>query len=485
MTLALAKRELVRPDFATGPVWVRTAGPIVTDLCAGIGLVPDPQQEMCLDEIFAVDVDGHPACFAFACVVCRQNLKTVLFQMACIGFMYVLELNRVVWTAHEKSTALDSMNSLGQLIESSPALMRRMPMTRNKGLFESNGEERIESRTGHHIMFKARTNDGGRGLWGNRVILDEYFGARPSHVGSLIPTMMAQADAQVLYGSSAGKPDSDLLRDVRDRGRAGSSPRLSYREWLAPREVCVPPDCEHPKSGAVDCALDREHLHVAANPAVSTGRVTLQRIADMRQEMPPDEFMRECLGWWPDSDGEDGLFGKAWVGLGRDRVKLTQPVLGVASSFDELFTSIAGGSFDGKKSRGRLLAHGRGTAWAVDELLALQGKHNAPIVVAKRGPAAGLIPDLVEADANLIVFSADDVADAGSFMRSQVGRGRVRFEVNPVLVGSVLGSVWRSMGDRMVLARRGAADTSPVEALMLAAAGAKQELNYDIDDSIG
>lgn len=316
MTARLAKRQLVSPDYLTRPEYVETYGPEVADLCASANFAPDPQQELALDLIFAIRPDGLSAAFSFAVICCRQNLKTGLFKQASLGWLYVTEQQLVVWSAHEMSTTSEAQLDLANLILDSPVLRKRLPATGNNGIYDANGEERIELATGQRIKFKARTRSGGRGLTGDKVVLDEAFALLPSHMGSLVPTLAARPDPQVIYGSSAGKLDSLVLRDVRDRGRAGTSARMAYLEWLAPKKECLTPRCEHPKHGAVGCALDDVELWRKANPTLTTGRITLDTIAGMRQELPPQEFARECLGWWDADDGAAGALDHArWLDL--------------------------------------------------------------------------------------------------------------------------------------------------------------------------
>jgi hypothetical protein len=73
-----------------------------------------------------------------------------------------------------------------------------------KRIYNGNGEERIEMNGGARLLFKARTKTGGRGLTGDKVILDEAFALQPGHMGALLPTLSVRPDPQVLYGSSAG-----------------------------------------------------------------------------------------------------------------------------------------------------------------------------------------------------------------------------------------------------------------------------------------
>lgn len=312
---AVAKRKLIEPDYWTCPHGVRarpslTYGPAVAELCATAGFAPDPQQELGLDLVFAIRRDGSPASFSF-CVICaRQNLKSGLFLQCVIGWLFVVEVPEIAWSAHELKTSLDAQSKLFGILESS-ALSKYLPATKNAGMYDQNGKERQELTTNQTVWFQTRTRDGSRGLGKPKVIIDEAMKFKTRASGALLPILLAQHHPQLLYGSSAPPldPDADVLRDVIDRGRKRKSPELSYLEWLAKREPCADPDCRHPKDAlerGLDCALDREHLILQANPtvdrddegrALDTGRITIRTLRNLRQELAPEEYMRECLGW--------------------------------------------------------------------------------------------------------------------------------------------------------------------------------------------
>lgn len=314
MSTRLAKRQIVEPTYWTCPHGVRvrpepalTYGPEVAELCDKASYTPDPQQELGLDLIFAVRPDGSPATFAF-CVICaRQNLKSGLLLQACIGWLFVLEdVEEIAWSSHRLETSLGAMENMKKIMTGSPVLSKYLKPTRDPlaedGFFKENGFERCELNTGQTVRFQTRTRDGGRGLGKKRVILDEAAWLKKRMVDALLPTVLAQKEPQIAYASSAPPLDEDsaVVRDVMHRGRNHLSPDLSYIEWLAKREPCADPDCRHPKDAlarGMDCALDREHLIREANPTLTTGRITIRTLRALRQELDPQGYMRECLGW--------------------------------------------------------------------------------------------------------------------------------------------------------------------------------------------
>jgi hypothetical protein len=225
--------ELVEPAFRTGPEVFKTDGGDVAELCEMVGYAPDVEQRLLLDLAFAWTPEGKSAAFEMAVVCPRQNLKTGFFKQCALGWLFLTDERLVVWSAHEFPTAQEAFRDISELIDGSDMLTRRV-----KRIYNGNGDERVELMSGARLLFKARTKTGGRGLSGDKVILDEAFALQPGHMGALLPTLTVRPDPQVFYGSSAGLSSSDVLRKVRDRGRRGG--RRGWRMWSGARRGTVP-----------------------------------------------------------------------------------------------------------------------------------------------------------------------------------------------------------------------------------------------------
>lgn len=475
-----------------------TYGPEVADVCAAAGFAPDPQQELGLDLIFAIKPDGSPACFEF-CVICsRQNLKTGLFLQAVIGWLYVLDVPEVVWSAHEMSTTRSAQRDLGNLLKGAPSLQKRMLAQKNDGIYDANGEERIELANGQTIWFKARTRDGGRGLGRPKLVLDEAFALRAAMMGSLIPILLAQKDPQVLYGSSPGKADSEALFDIRDRGRAGSSPEMSYIEYSnGVRPECKTPNCSHPKTGFTlgdPCVANRLELVEHANPTLSTGRITIQTLANARQAITTaEEWFRECEGYWEEPDtGAAVVFGPGrWEACAGTPLEVPEnpTAIGVAVSVDRTWASIASSSVvevledpndleSEPVDRPFVAASDRreGVDWLIPELVRIQKDHpDTIILIDEKGPAKDLIKDFEDADIAIETVNLDEYAEACSRFFDKVRAGRIMHPSSAELDTAVGGATWRTVGDRQVWGRRKSTrDVSMLEAATLATHGAEK-----------
>jgi hypothetical protein len=464
---------LVEPAYRSAPDFARTLGPEVADLASLVGFGPDPEQRLGLDLIFALDGAGKSAAFEF-CVVCsRQNMKTGLFKQAALGWLFITDQRLIVWSAHEFRTAQEAFRDMDEMCAAHPSIARLV-----KQVYTGTGNESIELKSGARLIFKARTRSGGRGLTGDKIVLDEAFALRADHMGALLPTLSVRPDPQVVYGSSAGLSDSDVLRAVRDRGRPGRSPRLAYLEWSSPKGGCELADrCTH-VVGVGGCALDDVDRWFASNPLLGRTRadgtgLTLEYVRDEREALPPAEFARERLGWWDEPDSTAAAFGagrwEACAGAGRPD-GLALGALSVAVSFDLTHAAVGSAARDGGVTFVKPLQHGPGTSWVVERVKALQAAHGVDVVVDEKGPAAVLIPALEKAAVRLKLAATGDVLDACAGLFDAVQDRAVRHESFPELDAAVAGAVKRSVGDRWAWGRKvSTADISTLEAVTLAA----------------
>ena len=481
---------IVPPAYRSGPEYHDTYGPEVADLCDVIGFGPDPEQRLVLDGIFGVDKRGKSTAFETACICCRRNMKTGVFMMAALGWLFITDQRLVMWSAHEFSTAMEAYRDVGNLITGSSFLSRKV-----KRISGSHGDETIELTTGQRLKFKARTKAGGRGLSGDKVVLDEAFALQPDHMGALLPTLSSRPDPQVLYGSSAGTAHSDVLRGIRDRGRAGSSPRLFYCEWCAPRVACASEKCTHEPGENEGCQLDIVENWQRGNPLLGRLRangtgLTVEYVQAERQALPPMEFARERMGWWDDPSTSD-IFGPGkWEKGERPErpADLELTGLAVAVAMDLKSAAIVGAGTNDEGVWLKVLQHGPGISWAVERAAELTTAYSLPLVIDGKGPGAVLIPSLEKANVTLYVATTADVLDAFAGLRTGVDEGRVLYTPAPELDAAVGGAALRPVGDRYAIGRKASTnDVSPLEAGSLAAWHAtmgppKSTSAYDSDE---
>jgi len=324
--------DLVPPAYLSIPDGYdpnRTLGPEVAAVATLAGFPPDPEQRLLLDVSFALDKRGRFLVFETVVIAPRQNLKTGFGKQRALGKMFVCDRPLVVWSAHEFDTSRRALLDVEALIEGVDVLRRRVRLTSRGKVATHGAVPEITLLSGATLVFKTRTADGGRGLTGDDLTVDEAFAAQADQMGAVMPIMLARSESQVDFLSSACRPESEYLWDLVQRGRAGGGRRSFYAEWCAPppEEACDAGElCRHGRDAA-GCGCDKPEVIVLAHSAVARGRIELQKVADLRRTLPPQEFCREVMGWHDEVVGAAAsLSVEAW----QDRVDpQSQPVSGV------------------------------------------------------------------------------------------------------------------------------------------------------------
>ncbi len=484
--------ELVRPRFEKFPRFAYTFGPEVARLGEIAEFVPDPEQRLLLDVTFGYTKRHRIAAPEVCTIAARQNLKTGFLKLCGLGWLIVDPQPFITWSAHEYDTASASFQELAAMLEGNRALRRRV-----KRIYHGDGKERIVMKReygGAVMKFKARTKGGGRGLTAARVILDEAFALQPAHMGALVPIMSAMPNGQMVEASSSGRIESESLRDIRDRGRAGD-PELAYAEWSAPEGTCEFSQCDHSR-GMKGCALDDEKLYRLANPALGR-RIEISTIRRERRQLPVEEFARERLGWWDKPTSEIALFAPEQWAAGADlRSEIRDDVVirfGLATSWNRARGAIgtAGLSPSGKVHLEVVECHALQSPWDVDEGAGKRGivgliaaakrlsdeYDGAEFMVDPRGPAAWLIPKLKTADVPLYDPEPDDdenpafdPTSVAAAIVDLVESGQIAHLDDQNLNAAVAGAQRKPAGDRYVIGRaQSTFDTCPLEAVAMPA----------------
>ncbi len=419
------------------------------DLAAEAGLELDAEQGLALDVMLSERGDRWAA-FEAAIIEPRQNGKTGGVLIPSVLYdLFLRDVRLVVWTAHRYRTTQEAFADIASIVTNCDYLRRRV-----KRVLSAAGDESIHLMSGSRLDFLARTSGSGRGLSGGTVVLDEALFLQPQMMGALLPTLSAQPDPQVRYGSSAGLAMSDVLRSIRDRGRTGTDPSLAYVERCAPNGGCAVEDCDH----AVDtpgCALDDVANWYLANPALGR-RISVDYIAAERRALPVEEFARERLGWWDEpSTTSSELSLEAWQALASpDASPAGRLVLGadVAPGHVSASVYVFGG---GPLPVGELVERGSGSAWLTDRLEQLVRTHDVDrVVVDPAGPVGSLVPALQQAGLPLhLLDGKESVRACGAFTAAARDKA-FRHRGEPDLDAAVMGARPRAVGDGWKWSRR-------------------------------
>jgi hypothetical protein len=461
---------LVRPAYASVPPYDETLGPEVAGICELASFPPDPEQQLALDAIFGLKPDRTPSSDEAAIIAPRQNIKTGLFKQCALGWLFVTDQRLIIWSAHEFSTASEAHRDLSDLIEGCDPLRKRV-----KSITRGNGDEGIELLTGQRVKFKARTKTGGRGLTGDKVVLDEAFALTPKHMGSLVPTMSARPHGQIVYGSSAGLVESAVLRGIRDRGQPGGDPGLVYLEWAddLPGGCAQGEACRH-LPNTPGCRLDDVRRWERANPQLGR-RIEYKAIERERRSLPPEEFARERLGWW-DADPTDGNVFPAgsWENCADDSSQIPgTPMFGIAVSVDRTTATIgACGAREDTILHLETVENRRGTDWIVPGMAAITARNGGSVVVDPASPAGSLIDDLRAAGVKVWTVGAREYAQACGWLFDAVQNKEVRHLGQPELDEAAASTKLRTLAGGFAWdLRKPLADITPLVAVTLACWG--------------
>jgi hypothetical protein len=145
------------------------------------------------------------------------------------------------------------------------------------------GREQIILKNGARIKFLARTRNGGRGQHGDTLIFDEAQELDVNSQASFIPAISASRNPQVIYAGTPpdGESAGEVFRGIRAKALDGGTTSTSWTEFSV-SEIGDPSDRQR---------------WADTNPALGF-RILITTIEGEYEQMPPDTFARERLGWW-------------------------------------------------------------------------------------------------------------------------------------------------------------------------------------------
>lgn len=447
------------PRVSSVPPFVASSGPEVVQLAKDVGLVLDPWQRLVLEGGLGERSDGKWAAFEVDVTVPRQNGKGGIIEARELGGLFLFGEELQLHTAHEFKTAQEAFRRVLFYVENFDWLRKKVKRVRT-----SHGEEGIELLTGQRLRFVARSGGSGRGFTGDTVYLDEKMILAPQAMAALLPTLSARPNPQVWYFGSAGFPDSEVQRRLRERGMAGDDPSLAFFEWSA-----------DPKADPDDVDAWR-----FANPALGI-RIPAEFVERERAAMPEIEFARERLGIWDDGRREMVLPAEAWESAADPDSQALDPVaFAVDVTPDRKSTSIA---VAGRRADGlihvEVVENRKGTGWAAARVDELRSK--TPTVAVALDPSAGagsLLPEMETLGIDPLLVSGREMAQAcGRFYDTFVGYddekgvhhdGTGRHLDQPPLNSALGAARKRPMGDAWAWHRRDLTDISPLVAATLA-----------------
>ena len=260
----------IYPDFSYSD------GPDAIAVLSVGKLYPDPWQGNVLYDWMGRSDAGKWTAPTAGLSVPRQNGKT-LDVIGRIASGMILYGEWVIYTAHLQKTSTETFKELKDLFESRG--LRKYV----KEIKTALGREEITLLNGGRVVFVARTRNGGRGFHGDLLVFDEAQELTREQQASFLPAISASVNPQTIYLGTP--PDENcpgtVFRNIRTKALNGESVSTAWTEYSVDE---------------IGDVTDRTRW-AAANPAMNR-RITEDTIAAECEQMEPDTFARERLGWW-------------------------------------------------------------------------------------------------------------------------------------------------------------------------------------------
>lgn len=414
----------------------------------------DPWQLEGLNDWMSFTEDGKWICGTCGLSVPRQNGKSGLVEGRTEAGM-VLYNEQVIYTAHLQKTATETFEEMAAFFESAKL------KPRVKDIKTAIGREQIILKTGARIKFLARTRNGGRGQHGDLLIFDEAQELDYDAQASFIPAISASLNPQVIYLGTPPDPTAPgvVFRGIRENAINGSTKKTAWLEFGVDE---------------VGDITDRNRW-AESNPALGR-RILMSTIEAELEQLAPDDFARERLGWWsPVVEHKEvkAIDEEAWDACASDELKPEgKTAYGIKFSADGSEVCLCGAvkPVTGK-SRISLIdikPTGLGIRWLADFLNGRYGKAACVVIDGRNGVDVLIdrIQDTWRMKGSIIRPSAKEMlAAVGTITNAIDERSLTWYRQQETLRESAVTSVRRDLGGGWAF---GGENSLPIEAAALA-----------------
>ena len=417
------------PSARIAPAYRSTDGGDAVRILRAGGTIPDPWQSDVLEDWMGRTPSGKWAAPTAGGSVPRQNGKSLLVQGRAEAGMLLFN-ETVIYTAHLQKTATETFEEMRAFFEG--ARMRR-------------------------YVEEIRTD---------LLIFDEAQELDETAQGSFLPAISASLNPQTIYVGTPPGPDAvgTVFRSLRRRVLDGDAKKAAWFEFSVDKIG----DVKDPARWAT------------TNPALGR-RIQLSTIEGEAEQLDPDTFARERLGWWSPETTQQldlAIDPAAWAACASEEQKPEgKTAYGIKFAPDGSAVCLCGAVLpkDGaaRVSLIDLRPTGQGLAWLADWLNQRYDKASCVVIDGRNGVdvLAERIKEVWRAKNAVIRPGTKDViAAVGGFTNGISEHSLTWYQPQTVLDESARTAIKRPIGGGYGF---GGDNSLPVEACALALWGVK------------
>ena len=447
------------PSARVAPNYVDSDGIDAEKILQAGGIFLDPWQADVLSDWLGRTASGKWAAPTCGGSVPRQNGKSLLVQGRAEAGMLLFN-EQVIYTAHLQKTATETFEEMRDFFET-PRLSKYV-----QDIKTALGREQIILKSGARIKFLARTRNGGRGQHGDLLIIDEAQEMDENAQASFLPAISASLNPQTIYIGTPPDPTAvgTVFRGIRERAINKKTERMAWFEFSVD-EIGDVKDKERWKN---------------TNPALGR-RILVSTIEGEAEQMDPDTFARERLGWWSpvqEHKAEYAIPGGVWEACKSSEPKPEgKTAYGIKFSPDGSSVSLCGAVIPetgpARISLIDIKSTSSGVQWLADWLNERYKKASCVVIDGRNGVdvLVDKIKDTWRMKNSVVRPSARDMIASVSTLTDALNENSVTwFEGQEVLRDSAITSTKRPLAGGWCF---GGENSGPIEACALALWGAK------------
>ena len=423
-----------------------------------------PWQRQFLDVAGELTDDGSAMRYPYVVLdVPRRAGKTAGTFATMLHRLTVAQRRRVFYTAQTRADAALTFRDEWTPLLTSSALARFYAIRK------SNGSESVSlpPRSSSLSLF-APGPTALHGQDSDVAVVDEAWAfdtvAGDALEAAIQPAQSTRPYRQLWIVSAGGTHESTWLRRWVDLGLAGT-PGVALIRYAADPELDDPDDPE---------------LVLRVHPAVGH-TITPETAIGLRSTMPRAEYLRAFAGLWTTPDAAPARVpADRWRDDEDADAAPGDPVtFGLAVAVDGAAAAIgAAGRYVDADGRERIAVEvveaGPGTAWVPGAWRAIRSRTRGRLLVDVLSPAASVVDAIRAARLPVEAITTGAYVTACSAFVDDVVEGVIAHRGQPALTAATETASSRNVGDRWVWDRRAAGGVELVEAVSVAASGARR-----------